>query len=86
MNNLNFSPYMYEIINRQHEELIKEAAQHRLVREAQKRENPVSRDSFNIFALIGRELSKIGFSLEVRYGQPEPNTSSNQQSVSEGCS
>jgi hypothetical protein len=79
MNPLGYIPLMD--YKQRHEELIKMAAQYRLVAEALKAEKPKTRSTPNIPALIGKELANLGFGLEVRFGdQPDANPTLNQQS------
>ncbi len=86
MQQFQFNPLMYEVYKRQHEELIKQAEQFRLVNEALHSSNPQATNKSKFLAMIGKELSSIGFSLEMRYGaQPEPYTSLSQQGNRDGC-
>ncbi len=50
------------------EELIKQADNHRLLEQAFETEQPSKSNASKILALLGRELSALGFSLEIRYG------------------
>ncbi len=87
MNQFGFNPFIYEEVKRQHDELIKELTLMKQIRESRVGENIKNRNGFNLFALLGKELSRIGFSLEMRYGsQPETRAVLNQQSNTGGCS
>ncbi|MFZ0532592.1 MAG: hypothetical protein WAM09_05380 [Anaerolineales bacterium] len=85
MNQLGYIPMMdYE---QQHEELIKEAAQSRLVYEALKSVTPKMHSTSRILALIGKELADLGTTLEKRYGiRAETEVAVNKQSNLSGCS
>ena len=70
-----------------HEELLKQAAEYRLIAQALKAQRPQKRGTSAILAMLGRELSSLGFSMEVRYGvQNESSTMLNQSSNPGGCS
>jgi len=86
MNQLGFNPFMTIENERRHAELIKEAAQYRLLREAQVAESPKMRSTSKILALVGKELASLGAILEERYsGQIETSPSMSQQSNPSGC-
>lgn len=86
MQQFQFNPLMYEVYKRQHAELIKQAEQFRLANEASHSSNPEATGRSKFLAMIGKELSSLGFSLEVRFGaQLEPYTSLNQQSNPGDC-
>ena len=86
MQQFQFNPLMYEVYKQQHKEMIMQAEQSRLVKEASRSSNPEAPSKSRFLALIGKELSSLGFSLEVRFGaQPEPYTSLNQQRNPGGC-
>ncbi len=86
MNQFGFNPYMYEEIKRQHEQLIKESTLLQKVKEIREGDNFTPNNGFNLFAVIGRELSRIGFSLEMRYGsQPEVQALLNRQGNTGDC-
>ncbi len=69
------------------EELIKQADTYRLLEQAFETKQPSKSNASKILALLGRELSALGFSLEIRYGgQPETRPALSQQSNPGGCS
>jgi len=87
MNQLGFNPFVSMEYERRHEELIKEAAQYRLVEEALRAGLPKVRSTSKILALVGKELVSLGASIEARYGgQSETSVALNQQSNPSGCS
>lgn len=85
MNQLGYIPMMdYE---QRHKELIKEAAQSRLVYEALKSVTPKMHSTSRILALIGKGLADLGTTLEKRYGiRAETEVAFNKQSNLSGCS
>ena len=65
-----------------HQELLSEAQQWRLVREALEVGKPKHRNSSKILAFIGNKLATFGASLEERYSvQPHSESSLNQRSM-----
>jgi len=81
-----FNPLMYDVYKRQHEELIMQAEQSRLVKEALRGTNPESHGKSKLLAFFEKELESLGFSLELRFGeQPDPYKSLSQQSTPGGC-
>ncbi len=86
MNQFSLNPFMFEEFKRQHEELVKNSILLQKVKEINEGEDFTNRDKINIIALLGKELSRIGFSLEMRYGgQPEARTMINQPGNQGGC-
>ncbi len=85
MSPMGILPYMN--YQQRHEELIKQAENYRLLEEATKMKM-LQKSSFSkILSLLGKELSSLGFSLEVRYGgQPEPGISIDPQGNPGECS
>jgi len=74
-----FDPIME--YKRRHKELLKEALEYRLLKEAQKADMPKVSSTSKILALIGKELTSLGARMEERYGvQSESRASMNRQS------
>ncbi|MFZ0532593.1 MAG: hypothetical protein WAM09_05385 [Anaerolineales bacterium] len=76
---------LFSIYMQRQQELLKEAEQYRLVNEARAGIARTRRAS-KFLALIGKELTRLGVSLEKRFGiQSEIGTSFDQQSNPGGC-
>lgn len=73
-------------LSKQQDELIKQAAEIRLVNEAYKSETPKKSGLSRFLALLSKELACLGFSLELRLSsQPEPQANLSQQGDVGGC-
>jgi hypothetical protein len=69
-----------------HKELVKEATQYRLVKEAHKASLPKVGSHVKILASIGKELVTLGVRLEERYGsQLDSRVTLSQQGNQGGC-
>jgi len=85
--NIGYDPWTNMEIHRRHDELLKEAEQARLVKEAFGNATPKTRATSKILALIGKELADLGGRLEERYRiQPETRPVLKQQSDPDGFS
>ncbi len=56
------------LIEREHEELIKEVEQYRMAEEGMKKRAARDRSSSRLLALLGKHLASLGKDLEQRYG------------------
>jgi len=72
--------------NQKHSELLRHANEYRLVDEALRTKTPNTTKLSKLLALVGKELSSVGYSLEVRYdSRPDTHPALNQQSNLGGC-
>ena len=84
MSPLGFLPYMN--YQQRYDELLNQAMESRLLDQAMKAKRPQKRGISAVMALLGRELSSLGFSMELHYGGPnEPATMPNRQSNPGSC-
>jgi hypothetical protein len=84
MNPIGYLPYL--VYQDRRNELLNEAAQIRLLNEAMQIDKAKINLISKFLAFFGRELSSVGFSLEVRYGSlNEMNNSLYQQSSTNNC-
>jgi hypothetical protein len=87
MYQLGFNPFIHLEYERRLKELMRMADQNRLLAEVRKAGAPNVRSTSKILARVGKELIRMGASLEERYGnQTETNLALNQQSDPSGCS
>lgn len=78
--------YLAWSINQKHTEFLKQADEYRKLAIALRTEKPALNGIAKFLGLVGKELGRVGFSLEIRYsGQPEPRPTLNQTSGMSGC-
>ncbi len=86
MNQISFDPWTSSEYEQRHEELIKESEQYRLAKEISRGGNAMSSSTSKILALIGKEITAFGRSLEARnHSEPDTEVSMTQQSSTGGC-
>lgn len=77
----------YTDYTQHHEELLKQAADYRLLEQAYKNNRSHKSGISRFLGFLGKEFASLGFSLELRYGgQPESPSVLNQQGNTGGCS
>ena len=77
---------LWMVAKQRQQERLQEAEHERLVKEALKARQPQDHTASAVLAQLGRKLTSLGSSLEVRYGSPAQIESSlTRQSESGGC-